>query len=88
MYGNIEVCFRRIYMIEFIYDNVQWIFSGIGVVVLTSVVGYIFNKRKKKGKSIIVKNSQRVKVKDNMNEEINVSRSKDVTIEGNKDAEG
>ena len=71
-------------MIQFIYDNIQWIFSGIGVAVLTGVIGFFLNKRKKNGNGIIVKKSQGVKVKDNMNEEINVSGSKNVTIEGNK----
>lgn len=75
-------------MLQFIYDNVQWIFSGIGVVALTTIIGLIFKKAKKTDRSILVKKSERVHVKDNENERVNISKSKDIIVEGNKNAQG
>lgn len=38
---------------EWIAKNVYWIFDGIGVIVITGIVGIIF-KKKNKEKSIII----------------------------------
>ncbi len=50
-------------MLDWIYNNVQWIFSGIGVFIITLLIGY-FNKHKKKSsfKTIDKINSQNVSI--------------------------
>ncbi len=34
-------------MLDWIIKNKEWLFSGIGVVILTGIIGWIFRKRKK-----------------------------------------
>jgi LPXTG-motif cell wall-anchored protein len=33
---------------QYIIDNKEWIFSGIGVAILSVIIGFILRKRKKK----------------------------------------
>lgn len=70
-------------MIEFIYSNIQWIFSGIGVSILAVIVGHFFQKKKLEGKGIIVNKSRDIKVKNNKNQDVSIDHSKRIDIEGN-----
>ena len=41
-------------IVEWIGKNAYWIFDGIGIVVLTGVLGIIFKKRRNKEKNISI----------------------------------
>ncbi len=41
-------------MLEWIIENKEWLFSGIGVVILTGIIGWIFRKRSKETSSYSV----------------------------------
>jgi hypothetical protein len=32
-------------MLEWIIDNKEWVFSGVGAVILTTVLGFLFKKK-------------------------------------------
>lgn len=68
---------------EFFNDHVKWIFSGIGVAVLSGIIGLFLQRKNKSGSAIVIKHSKRVAVRDNEDPDIDISNSKDVEIEGN-----
>ena len=39
---------------DWIWENAYWIFDGIGVIVITGILGVIFKKRKNKEKNISI----------------------------------
>lgn len=39
---------------DWIEKNAYWIFDGIGVIVITKILGVVFKKRKDKGKNISI----------------------------------
>lgn len=70
---------------DFILEHFEWIFSGIGV----SIMGLLINhfsqkKRKKENLEIDVTKSNKIKISNNEKSNILVTKSQDVTIEGNK----
>lgn len=72
---------------EHIIESIPWIFSGIGA----TIVGYLINRSRKQKRSergVTVDKSKRVRVKRNINSDIVVQNSNDVTIEGNKYEKG
>ena len=69
---------------QFIFENIQWIFSGIGVVIITGIFSYLAkNKNNSDLSDINVHRSKQVVIKNNKNEKIDVHSSEKVTIEGN-----
>lgn len=72
---------------EYIIESIPWIFSGIGA----TIIGYLINRSRKQKRSeqgVTVDKSKRVFVKRNINTDIVVQNSNDVTIEGNKYEKG
>lgn len=49
---------------EWIIENKEWIFSGVGVVVISTIVGFLFNKNQKaiKMKQKSGKNSTNIQI--------------------------
>lgn len=41
-------------IIDWLSDNKEWVFSGIGVTIVVSIIGFVFKifKKKSKGKSV------------------------------------
>lgn len=66
---------------EIILEHIKWIFSGIGVIVLSAIARIIYNKCKK---NINVDNSKWTEIRGNENIDIKVSSSEDTIIVGNK----
>jgi len=66
-------------MIEWITKNYQWIFSGIGVLIISTIIMFLF-KSKKKGHEIIqkqksgknsinIQSTKNIKIKDSFRNE-------------------
>jgi len=36
---------RKIYYMEWIINNKEWLFSGIGVFTVSTIIGFMFNKK-------------------------------------------
>lgn len=62
-------------MISFLSENYQWIFSGVGVLVLTLVIGAVFKKKRKENANST----------NNINVVNNVNVGSTVTEKGNSD---
>lgn len=60
---------------QWIVDNAEWLFGGIGVAALTGIIGLFFKKKN---------NNQSIKSGDNSN---NNQAGRDITISNDKDGE-
>lgn len=69
-------------MIEWIIDNKNWIFSGIGVFVMTIVVNSFLRRKKEKDK-IQLKDMDRTKgkIKNRKNQDIHIENIKDSDLD-------
>lgn len=67
---------------QFLLENIEWIFSGIGVAIVTGVV-QVKNKKKEKS-NYVIKKSKQTKISRNEIADIKIISCEKTIIEGNK----
>lgn len=61
---------------DYIFENKEWIFSGIGVFVLTIIISYFFKKRERSS------NITKIKGTSNVVKQISSDANNEIEIEG------